>query len=479
MLEDADYVEGKQHSCNIKFPEFEVDMESLGVTGRVDMMDEVLCLENIGIEQVMQSDEVISNNKELLGSVESDLIKYLLHHSVETDCLEGTNMPSPVDCISIIELSHHEPYSESWTVEPTLFDEFMFFDLDLFNFCEVFSVTTKEIKHETCEYMFGEAMNFRSFSQLVVCHELTLLDDSFKSLPVPILSEHGNTSSLHILIDELLARSNWQPSSASDGLYLDWHFLGEGDCESAKYSACLKMLWEINTYDIDIDTSLSSSGRVIFDFILSEGHSSKPNSKKDMESLDLCCIDVPVLRSSGKADLSGLKNQADGERKNDGILLKSGVENVQMFGESMSSDLEFFLNPRNFVMGKEKTPADKPVDTKTVSQGCIFAGDSAAASSTTVLQQKLSVKKHTVSMSTNILQLTEYFKLEKFPEIYLVVLLDKFFDASEECISLSIQVFPLTSQLFQRSSFNQSVSTSMLTGISSVKYMISFEDLNS
>lgn len=405
MLEDAEYVEGKLHSCNIKFPEFEVDTESLGVTGRVLMIDEVLSFENIGMEQVMQSDEVISNDKELLGSVESDLIKYLLHHSVETDCLDGTNMSSPVDCISIIELSHYEQYSASWSLEPTLFNEFMFLDVDLFNLCEVLSVTTKEIEYETCEYMFGEAVNFRSFSQLVVCHELTLLDDSFKSLPVPILSEHGNFSSLHTLIDELFAQSNWQSSSASDGLYLDWHFLGEGDCESAKYSACWKILWEIDTYNIDIDMSLSGSGRVIFDFILSEGHSSKPNSKKDVEPLDLSCTDVPSHRSSGKEDLSSLTNQGDGKRTNDDILLKTGVENVPMFGESMSSDLEFFLNPRNCVLGQERIPADKPVDTKTGSRGCMFNGDSAAASSTTTVHHNLNAKERTVSLSTNIILL--------------------------------------------------------------------------
>lgn len=402
MLEDADSVKGKLHSHNIKFPEFEVDMESLGVIGRVHMMDELLSFEIIEKQPVMQPDEVVSNNKELLGSMESDWIKHMFHHSVEIDSLEETKFSSQLDCISIIELSQYQQYSTRcgnpdgfsiWSVEPTPFDEFMFCDLDLYNFCEVLSDTAKEIEYETCEYMFGEAMNFRSFSQLVVCHELTLLDDSFQSLPVPILLDHGNSSALHTLIDELLAQSDWQSSSASDGLYLDWHFLGEGDCESAKCSSCLKMLWEIDTYDIDINMSSSDIGIVIFNFILSEGHSSnssKPNVGKDKEILELACSDAPTFHSSGTADLSSLKNHGDGERKNDDILLKTGVEKVPMFGESMSSDLEFFLNPRNYVLGRENIPTD----TKPGSQRLMFSGGSAAANSTTVVQQKLNVQVH-------------------------------------------------------------------------------------
>lgn len=447
LLEDAGSVQGKLHS--IKFPEFEVDMETLGVIGRIHTIDEVLSFENIEKEQVVQPDEIISNNKELLGSMESDLIKHLFHHSVEIDCLEGTNLSSQVDCISIIELSHYQQYSmlcgnpdgfSIWSLEPTPFDEFMFLDLDLYNFCEVLSDTAKEIEYETCEHMFGEAMNFRSFSQLVVCHELTLLDDSFQSLPVPILSDHRNSSSLHTLIEELLAQSDWKSSSASDDLYLDWHFLGEGDCESARYSSCCKLLWEIDTYNIDIDMSSSDSRIMIFNFILSEVNSSEPNSEKDTEILDFSCSDVSTPHSSDKAELSSLKNQGDGKRRNDDILLKIGVENVQILGESMSSDLEFFLNPRNYVLGKENILADKLIDAKTVSQGGMFSGDSAAANSTTVVQQNLNVEEHKVSLSANILLLNVYLELGKFPGIHLLVLLLGKFKSSDKYISLSFQL---------------------------------------
>lgn len=417
LLEDADSVQGKLHYYNIKFPVFEVDMESLGVLGRIYIMDELLSFENIEKLQVTQQDEVISNNKELLDSMESDLIKYLFHHSVAIHCLEDTIFSSQLECISIIELPHCQEYStlhvnpdgySIWSMDPILFDEFMFLDLDPYHFCEIFSDSAKEIEAETCEYMFGEAMNFRSFSQLIVCHELTLMDDSFKSLPVPIFSDHGDTSSLHMLVEELLAQLDWQSSSASDGLYLDWHFLGGDDCESAKYSSCWKMLWEIDTYNIDVNMNSTDSGILIFDFILSEGHSSTPNAENYKEILNLSCGDVSIFHSSDKADLSNLKNHGDRERINDDILLKSGVENVPVFAESMSSDLEFFLNPRNYVIERENIPADKSVDTNTVPQVLMSTDDSAAANASNVVQQKWNVKMHKVQLSPNILLLLDY-----------------------------------------------------------------------
>ncbi|KAL7107131.1 hypothetical protein ACP275_06G034600 [Erythranthe tilingii] len=414
MWEDTNSVQGKLHSHNIKFPLFEVDVESLGVPGGIYMTDELLSFENIEKQMVEQPAEIIINNKELLGSTESDLLKYLLDHCVATDCLEDTNISSEIYFISIIELSNNEGYSTLhhgkpdgdliWSMEPILFDEFLFLDLDPYYFCEVLSDSAKETDAETCESMFEEVMNFNNFSQLIVCHELTLMDDSFKSLPVPIFSDHRNSSS-HKLLEELLAQLDWQSSSASDGLYLDWHFLGADDCEPAKYPSCWKLLPEIETYKIDADINSSVCEKLIFDFILSEGHSDKPNAENYKEVLNLSCNDAPIYHSSGKADLSSSCNQGDGKRISGDISSKNSVEKVPMFGESMSSDLEFFLNPRNYAIERESITANKLVDTNTVCQ-VLPTDDSAAANGTTELQQKLNVKlcqkKHLDSPSAQV-----------------------------------------------------------------------------
>ncbi|PIN17143.1 hypothetical protein CDL12_10201 [Handroanthus impetiginosus] len=417
MLEDADSVQGELHPENINFPLFEVDVESPGVLGRTYLMDELLSFENIGEQQVAQPDEVNRNNKELLGTMEFDLIKYLLHHSLAIQSLEDTNFSSEMDHLSIIELPLHQKYStlhnvnsdgySIWTTDPILFDEFLFLDLDPYQFSEVFSDSAKEIEAETCESMFGEAMKFRSFSQLIVCHELTLMDDSFKSLPVPIISDCGNTSSLHSLVEELLSQLDWQSSSATDGLYLDWHFLGEDGSVSAKYSSCWKIVSGIDTYHIDAAMSSSDSGKLIFDFILSEAHSSEQNAENCKEILNLSSNDVSIIRSSGKADLSSLSNHLSGKRLNEDILLKTGVEKVPVFGESMSSDLDFFLNPRNYITQRESIPADKSIDTNSVGQVLMSCDDSAPANATTEFHQKWNIKIHQVQLSDNILLLLD------------------------------------------------------------------------
>lgn len=396
LLEDADSVDGKLHLCNIKFPDFEVDMESLGVLERVNMIDELLNFEDIEKQQVMQPDEAISYNKELLGSIDSDWIKHLFHHSVAIPCFEDSILSSQLDFISLIELSCCQQYStlqgnqdvySTWSGGPFMFVEFMFLDLDPYHFCGLFSDSAKKIEAETCEDMFGEAMNFRSFSQLIVCHELTLMDDSFKSLPVPILSDQGNTSSLHTLVEELLAQLDWQSSSASDGLYLDWHFLEGDECASAYYSSSL---WEIETCKVDVNMNSGDWGKLILDFILSEGHSRKPDAENYKEILNLSCDDISISRPSEKPDFSSSKNRGDGRRVNDGVLVKTGGQKALVFGESMSTDLDFFLNPRNYAIGRENIPADKLVDTKIV------------------VLQKWNVKIRKVQLSDNILLLVDY-----------------------------------------------------------------------
>ncbi|KAL3834438.1 hypothetical protein ACJIZ3_009174 [Penstemon smallii] len=415
LSEDACSVQGDLLSHNIEFPLFEVDEETMGIDGNKYKVDELLNFENIEMLQLAQPDEIISNNKEVLGSVEFDLIKDLLRHIDAKKCLEDTDYLSHLDYTSIVDLENIHEYSvflcekpeddSIWSTNP-IFDEYMFFDLDPYTFGEVFSDSAKEIEAETCESMFAEAMNFRSFSELIVCHELTLMDDSFKSLPVPILPEHGHPRSLHSMIEELLTQVDWQSSSASDGLYLDWHYLREDGCDMVNYSSCWKMMGEIETYNIDAALNLRNGGKLILDFILSEDVN-KHNAENDKEKLDLPSCDVSVLHaSSGKADSTSLSNHGDEKVTNQNFLLKSSVEKVPLFGESMSSDLDFFLNPRNYITGREN--AGKSVNTKTMCQVLMTSDDSTDAKATTVVQQKWDVQLHQVKLSDNILRLIDF-----------------------------------------------------------------------
>ncbi|XP_051142627.1 protein SHORTAGE IN CHIASMATA 1 [Andrographis paniculata] len=415
LLEGASFRQ-EVNSHDIKFPIFEADVESLETLKIIYTLDEILIFGTVPNQEIEQTDEIFRNNKELLGSNKFDFIKHLFHHPLVIQCLDNSRFASQLDLISIIELpqcheylTHHLEGSDDdliWLMNPVAFDAFLFIDANLYIFHETFSDAAKVMEVETCESLFGEAMNFRSFSELIVCNELTLMDDSFKTLPIPIFSDDENNYSLQKLVKELFPRLDWKSSSASDTLYLDWCFL-EDDCESEKYSSCQKILWEIDTFTIDPATKLSNIEQTIFDFILSEGHSAEPNAENYNEKSNFSTSDVSVCKSASKMDSSGLPNHGDEKIMNADLLVKPGVENVSMLGESMSSDLEFFMNPRNYLAGTESKHVDKTVNSDTVCQVPVSINDSAAPVASRGDQQKLTVRVHQIWLSDVILRLID------------------------------------------------------------------------
>ncbi|KAL2527290.1 shortage in chiasmata 1 [Abeliophyllum distichum] len=429
FLEDAGSFEGQLHFHNLQFPHFEVDEESLGIVRSIHMEDELIIFESIEPLQWTELDVVFSDGKELLSSIEFDLMKYLSDHCLAVQCLEVelhcSNFTSQMDFISVVEQPHCEEYSTFCqkkadgdvigSMNPHAFEEFQFFDQDPSYFCEVFSDVANEIEAEACEFMFGETTNFRNFSELIVCHELTLMDDSFKSLPVPIISVHGRIRSLHSVVEQLLVHVESQSSSTSDSLYLDWHFVEEDNF--GKYSSCRKILWEIDTCKIDASMYLIDSRKQIYNFILSKDCSNEPNWQDCKEMLNLPSTGVSMFRTSVDEKFSdSLHNHGDRKRLNRDVSPKTGIEKVPSFVESMSSDLEFFLNPRNYAMGKESKPADKSVDIITTCP-VLFSNDAITTNACTVVQQQWNVRLHRVQLSDNILLL-----IDNFRKVFLALL---------------------------------------------------------
>ncbi|XP_073126269.1 protein SHORTAGE IN CHIASMATA 1 isoform X2 [Henckelia pumila] len=401
FLQNADSIQGQNASHDVKFPLFEVDVGSLCTVDRIYMEDALLIFENVETRQLTELDGVNGDRKELLGSMEFDLMKYALNQCVSIQYLEETKCSPEVDHLSILEHPNFHEYStfhqgkpddSVCSMNPFLFNEFQFFDLVAYNFFETSSHATKEIEAETCESMFGEAMNFRSFNEMIVCHELTLMDDSFKSLPVPMPSDCKLTYSLSSFIEEiLLTQLEWQSSSTSDGLYLDWHFLGEHGCEFVEHSSCWKMLWEIDTYSIDSSIDSSDNGKPIFNYILSEIQSNEQSTENHNEILNLHFSGVSIFHnspaSSGKLDSNSLMNPGDQR-------ITSGVEKVPLFGASMSNDLDFFLNPLNFNIPRVGMHEDKSTNTNTMCQVVSSIDDSLASKAATLVQEQWNVKLH-------------------------------------------------------------------------------------
>ncbi|CAI9762414.1 unnamed protein product [Fraxinus pennsylvanica] len=113
FLEDASSCEGELHFHNLHFPLFEVVGKSLGIIRNINMEDELLDFENIEPQQ--RTELVLGDGKELLSSIEFDLMKYLSGHRLAVQCLEVelhcSNFALQMDYICVVEQSHCEEYS--------------------------------------------------------------------------------------------------------------------------------------------------------------------------------------------------------------------------------------------------------------------------------------------------------------------------------------------------------------------------------
>ncbi|KAI3783990.1 hypothetical protein L1987_43081 [Smallanthus sonchifolius] len=126
----------------------------------------------------------------------------------------------------------------------------------------------------------------RHFNDLIVTHELILRDDSFKSLPVPIISDHAKIFSVKTIVEEILLKLKLQPSSTSDDIYLDWHLLEE---DISRHNICtsLKMFEDIETYCINADVNSCESQMLILEFVLSDACSNEQKTEEKTEVLNI------------------------------------------------------------------------------------------------------------------------------------------------------------------------------------------------
>ncbi|KAJ6386461.1 hypothetical protein OIU78_016381 [Salix suchowensis] len=315
-LEYDGSVQEQAHFQNNTLPLLEVEETSLRTFTNPSMEDEfLLFLEHVkskwGQENILHTD-----GKELLGSMQFDILEFLSKHFLEKQCLEpemaSLDTSPGMDIIRMVEIPQTREDSADFlsSMNPVIFQEFNFLETDSSRLHEVFFELQSTDEPQTCDSMFREDMNCKSFDELIVSCELTLEDDTFKSLPIPILSEHGKIRSIYAIMEEKLAELKPQLLSASHGIYLDWHLLEEDKYNSKNSSIYQNMLEELDTHNIDFDRESFDGGNRL------EGSSS--------ESLYRC--------------------QKTGNRET--IIGENGRKASLLF-KSMSqfNDLDYFLNP--------------------------------------------------------------------------------------------------------------------------------------
>ncbi|KAK3220729.1 hypothetical protein Dsin_014699 [Dipteronia sinensis] len=450
MLEDDGFSPDRMLYQCISFPLFEVDEISLGILTSHSMEDELLSvLENT--EHHWTQNDLLINGKEILGSMEYDILDLLSEHSLPKQCLEPEMVVlefPEMDFISMVESSQIKEISEFHQVmadgdcflsmSPVIFQEFQMFDLDSSQVFEVFFSTQTNREEVTCKWMFKD-MNFKNFNELIISHELALVDDTFKSLPIPVLSDPEKTKSVYAVIEEMLAELKPQPLSASDGIYLDWHLLDEDKCSCKIFYPRQQMLEEMDFRKIDLDLKFSDDGELIYDFIFCDDASTGPNVEGYEQSLNIHSDGISMLDDQLMGVTSGSPKPGNGEQS-----AEKNAKRASVLFKSMSqfNDLDFFLNPQKAIIGEKYEFVDnKKVDIVAPSSNSVLR----CASTGTHLQQ-WDLTLHKVKLSDNIVALVDIFE-----KSYLAILKNETelssFLASDDFTLLSLPKQQLMSRI--------------------------------
>lgn len=239
-LEGNISVEHQPHADKKTFLILEVDEESLGIPTRLSI-EEIFesYFGNIRPQSLDEQYQSTTEGKELLDSQVHDTVKLFSEDCVAKKSLVLSDLFPERDFINMLENEHVDwnvaldgtlQADSALLVNLITFQEFVFLDEDMINTFEAFYDTKASGDLETSELMFKKEFNFMSFDELIVSNEMALTDDTFKSFPVPVISDHKKMINVHGFIEELFFNMKTQPLYASDGIYLNWDLLEEDKC---------------------------------------------------------------------------------------------------------------------------------------------------------------------------------------------------------------------------------------------------------
>ncbi|CAN0891720.1 Protein SHORTAGE IN CHIASMATA 1 [Linum grandiflorum] len=285
---------------------------------------------------------VPSNETEDFGSLKGDIFEVPMDHCLSKECL-NSDMASldsafVLDNIIITEAGYCEEDCNAFPpAEPIIFHEPEFIGAHSSQLLESFFIMQKSCEPGISDMMIHKELNSRSFNELVVSSELALIDDSFRTLPVPILSDHDRTRSMHTILAGVLMELKERPLSTSDNIYLDWHFLDADIC-NCKISCHRLIVEDLDSHSTNLDMVSLDDGKPMLDFILSDDTLFKIEDHK--ESLDV----LPESLHDSSSTCLGDKFPESGKLRplDDDVHGKASKLFKSM---SQFNDLEFFLNP--------------------------------------------------------------------------------------------------------------------------------------
>ncbi|GLU24245.1 hypothetical protein SLE2022_401950 [Rubroshorea leprosula] len=363
ILEDENFLGNQAHSLHCTFPTLEVDELILKTLTSQSVEDVFLSVFKHMESQLPTSEEnQPTNSKELLGSIENDFLKLL-----SDGCL-SKQFPEPeqalldfftdMDLVSLVEIPQMERnfrFDEGmsdggcfWYTNSIIFEEFQMFESNSSKPFEVFLNKQTIHEPETYDWLFREDMSLKNFNELIVSPELSHIDDMFKSLPVPVLSDHARSSSLCAFAEELLSELKPLPLFASDGIYLDWHILEEDKCKNGIQLAFQNMVEKMDLYSIDFGLESSEDQKLVSDFIFSDNGLNKSITEQYEEVLNRGSDVISLLNGDNIVDLSvNFLDSWCSEPGSGEELAGKDAKRASMPSKFMPqfSDLDFFLNP--------------------------------------------------------------------------------------------------------------------------------------
>ncbi|XP_022724596.1 LOW QUALITY PROTEIN: protein SHORTAGE IN CHIASMATA 1-like [Durio zibethinus] len=414
-----------QHST---FPILEVDEISLGIMTS-QSMDYVLpsVFESIESQLWTQENNVLIDSKELLGSIGYDILLFLSDHCLSKQFpepeLSFPEMFLDVNLICMVETPQVDWNSEFYMAKHdadyflpmnlVLFEEFQNFDVDSSQNFEVFLNRQVTYEPEACNQMFREDMNLKSFNELVVSHELVLVDETFKSLPVPVLSDYRRKNLTCTGVEELLSELKPLLLSSSDDIYLDWYILEEDKCNNKVCSFFQNMVEEIDSYNIDFDRETLEDGKLVSNFIFLDDDLSGSATEHYEEALNVSSDSIPMLNGHLMAVVSGdLQDNGCPKPGNSEQLAEKDAKRASLLFKSMSqfNDLDFFLNPQKRNTGENAGPAALSFNPNVTLPNVSSVHSVEARASADVQLQQWDITVYTIKLTDDIVALIDNFE---------------------------------------------------------------------
>ncbi|KAL5994438.1 hypothetical protein ACLOJK_024488 [Asimina triloba] len=407
-------------SSLLNFEISEIGLEPYSFVSREDEFHSILS--SVEKRHWADKDDLMVDCKELLVPPNIDML-LLLGHDPSTLSLE----PQPICLHSLIGMNFvsikdgmdlTKPSAISLTTSEDCFfmesvihfHEVEILDLEHPQSFQVFDSVEAASQSEMSRQILQEDASYiGSFYESIVNNELALVDDKFKSLPVPVLCDEKEKMYSSATFEDILDRVKMYPSSAGDGIYLDWHLLQVDTCNNDMCSTLQNLLERVDTYAIASNLK-SMTDWLTNEFVFYDPSSDELNSKKLKETLTEVPAAVSVVNDALIEKTRGQLLKDENQKNKYGEPeLAVNCEKVSMLIESMSqfNDLNFFLKARKQTAGRNTVDAIQDKSDKKIPATASCRGPLMTGSSSDIEFQLGDVEIHEVELSDHILSLIE------------------------------------------------------------------------